>query len=69
MRVKNIKKGKWYMMDHYELTCYIKCKVVDICGDVIIVKFYNCGLLRRRHAVKANKLIRECNAPSLFSNY
>jgi len=70
MNTIDFKKNHWYMINQYGFSYYIKCKVVEIDGEVLIVKFYwGDFLFRSRHVINSRDVIRECRKPSLFSNY
>lgn len=68
MEAKDIKIGKWYMIKSYGFDCGIKGKVVDVVGNIVIMKFYWGNPYRTRQAVDASRIIGECRKPSLFSN-
>jgi hypothetical protein len=68
MKSEDIKVGKWYLISHYGSRDNIKGKVVEVIGDVLIMKFYWGHPFRSKNDVKINRIIAECNKPSLFSN-
>jgi hypothetical protein len=70
MKTKDIKKNHWYMIESYGFERGIKGKAVDICGDYVTLKFYwGAIFFRTRQVVTVDRLIGECEKPSLFSNH
>jgi hypothetical protein len=69
LEAKDIKKNKWYMIENYGFSTGIKGKAVDICCEYVTLKFYWGSPFRSRQVVKLNRLVGECEPPSLFSNH
>ena len=69
LEAKDIKKNKWYMIEQYGFSTGIKGRAVDICGKYVTLKFYWGNPFRSRQVVELNRLVGECEPPSLFSNH
>ncbi len=69
LKIEDIKIGKWYMLRRYGYSDGIKAKVIEICEDYVIVKFYWGEPFRSRKVIHVGALIGECKRPCWFSNH
>jgi hypothetical protein len=69
MKTKDIKINKWYMIDRYGFSSFVKGRAVDITGNIITLKFYWGAPFRTNQCVEVGRIIGECKEPSFFSNY
>ena len=68
MRSKDIEVGEWYLINQYGYSTNIKGKVVEVIGDILIMKFYWGGPFRSNQDVEISRIVGKCKKPSLFSN-
>jgi len=69
MKAEDIKIGHWYMIHRYGFENGIKGKAVEVCGSLVVLKFFWGGFGRTKQAVNLDRLVGECERPGWFSNH
>lgn len=68
MKKEELQKGKWYLIRNYGFSRYIKGKMLEVYDKECLMLFYWGGLWRSKNVVCIDRLVSECERPSIFSN-